>query len=208
MSWKIRHQGSPRSIEGLGLPEVIEGLQDGLWEVTDEIMGPQDGQWIAIESHPQLAELAADMEPPPAKLHEDETRLDMNPLIDVALVLLIFFILTTSYAALQKVLEMPGGSSKNLDQPLRIVKKAQVDQTMIKVVARLKDGRPEIKVENDVVDEKDLRSALSKYVRGTTKTDLLIDAQGVDWGTVVAIQDAAKGADIQKIYFPRKRTAH
>src|SRR5713101_5012228 len=113
MSWKIRHEGSPRALEGLTLTQVVEGLQDGLWEVTDEVMGPQDEQWVAIESHPQLAEVALDLEPPP-RHQEDETRLDMNPLIDVALVLLIFFILTTSYAALQKVLDMPGMSDTKL----------------------------------------------------------------------------------------------
>ena len=45
MSWKIRHEGSPRSIEGLSLQAVVDGLQDGLWEPTDEVMGPQDPQW-------------------------------------------------------------------------------------------------------------------------------------------------------------------
>src|SRR5438876_853497 len=60
MSWKIRHEGSPRSIECSSLQQVVEGLQDGLWEPTDEVMGPQDQQWTAIENHPQLAEIARD----------------------------------------------------------------------------------------------------------------------------------------------------
>src|SRR5262245_16889046 len=108
MSWKIRHEGSPRSMEGLELAQIIVGLRDGLWEPTDEVMGPQDRQWVAIENHPQLAQVAADLEPPPARAHPDETRLDFNALIDVCLVLLIFFFLTTTYAtAVQKVVPMP-----------------------------------------------------------------------------------------------------
>jgi biopolymer transport protein ExbD len=200
MSWKIRHQGSPQSIEGLTLAQVVEGLQDGLWDPTDEVMGPQDQQWEAIENHPELAEVAADLEPPPAKPHEDETRLDMNPLIDVALVLLIFFILTTSYAALQKVIDMPGASTKD-DRPLRPVSKKKVEEVMIQVQARMEDGKKVIKVEKDVVDEKYLRAALTKYAKDTRKTDLLIDAKGVDLGTLVHIQDAAKGAGFQRIYY-------
>src|SRR5260370_2783852 len=82
-------------------------------------MGRQDTGWVAIESHPDCAGAAADIEPPPAKIHEDETRLDMNPLIDVCLVLLIFFILTTSYAALQKVLDMPGVSQNKTAGTIR-----------------------------------------------------------------------------------------
>src|SRR5438128_383725 len=114
MNWSIRHQGSPRSIDGLSTEKVVEGLQDGLWEPTDEIKGDQEGDWVALENHPQFAELASELEPLPAPAHDDETRLDMNPLIDVCLVLLIFFILTTSYGALQKTLAMPDVSSQRL----------------------------------------------------------------------------------------------
>jgi biopolymer transport protein ExbD len=201
MSWKIRHEGSPQSLEGLTLAQVMEGLQDGLWEPTDEVMGPTDLEWQAIENHPELAEIAADLEPPPAKPHEDETRLDMNPLIDVALVLLIFFILTTSYAALQKMIDMPGSSGKD-DRPLKVVAAKTVKELMIKVEARMNGDKKVIKVENEEVDEKYLRAALSKYKR--EKSNLLIDAQGVDLGTLVAIQDAAKGAGFDRVYYASK----
>jgi biopolymer transport protein ExbD len=203
MSWKIRHQGSPRSIEGLNLTQVIEGLQDGLWDPTDEIKGPHDAEWTPIESHPELAELAADLEPPPPKFHDDETRLDMNPLIDVALVLLIFFILTTSYSALLKMVDVPGTSSRNVNKPLVRVPQAKVNELMIKVEARTEDGKKVIRVEDEVVEERYLRTALTKYVSQTRKTNLLLDAKGVDLGTVVAIQDAAKGAGLQMIYYPK-----
>lgn len=206
MSWKIRHQGSPRSIEGLTQAQVIEGLQDGLWEPTDEVMADQDRQWSAIENHPQLAEIAADLEPPPPKFEDDETRLDMNPLIDVALVLLIFFILTTTYAAIQKVLEMPDPTEKNVSEKLTPSKVRQLQDLLIKVTARLNaDGNPVIKIENEETDPKNLRYALSTFVRNSRKTNLLIDAQDVDWGTVVSIQDAAKGAGMEKVYFLKKK---
>ena len=48
MSWKIRHEGSPQSIDNLTLEQVVEGLQDGHWEATDEVMGPQDTEWVAV----------------------------------------------------------------------------------------------------------------------------------------------------------------
>src|SRR5262249_28118804 len=113
MNWKIRHEGSPQSIDGLELQQVLDGLRDGRWAPADEVMGPGEANWQAIENHPQLAETAADLEPPPPKDHDDETRLDMNPLIDVALVLLVFFILTTTYETIRKVIEAPGTSSQS-----------------------------------------------------------------------------------------------
>src|SRR5215470_14887440 len=119
MNWRIRHEGSPRAVEGLTSSEVAQGLMDGQWEPTDEVMGPQEQQWVAIENHPQFADLAMDLEPPPPPHRPDETTLDMNPLIDVCLVLLIFFILTTTYAAVQKILDTPSVQAKDTDKRLR-----------------------------------------------------------------------------------------
>lgn len=201
MTWKIRHEGSPRAIEGLTLPQVLEGLRDGLWEPTDEVMSPDDRQWVALESHPQLAETVADLEPPPPKVHDDETRLDMNPLIDVALVLLIFFILTTTYETIRKVLDMPRATAENVAK-LTQVTPDKVKQVMIKVTARIENGQTVVKVEEQVVPIAEVANALKQYVKSTRKTELLIDADDqVDWEAVVAIQDAAKGAGIQKAYF-------
>jgi biopolymer transport protein ExbD len=205
MNWSIRHEGSPRSIDGLNRAQVIEGLQDGLWEPTDEVKASQDPQWLAIENHPDFAEIAADLEPPPPPIHDDETRLDMNPLIDVALVLLIFFILTISYSRVQKVLDMPVGSTRSVEGPI-IISKDQVQSLMVKVEARLEGGMPVIRVEGEPVPEENLRAALSKYAGKKKKSNVLIDAQGVSWGTVVTIQDAAKGADMEHIFFARKPT--
>src|SRR5262249_46476568 len=108
MSWQVRHEGSPQAITGLTLQQIAGGLRDGLWETTDEVIGPGDQAWQAIENHPALAEIAEEVEAPPPIRREEGTHLDFNALIDVCLVLLIFFILTTTYAtAVQKVVPLP-----------------------------------------------------------------------------------------------------
>jgi len=200
MTWKIRHEGSPRSIEGLTLEQVVEGLQDGLWEPTDEIMGPDDANWQALENHPQFAELAMDLEMSQPKHYDDETRLDMNPLIDVCLVLLIFFILTTSYAALQKVLDMPGVSTDKPEGAI-VVQPDKVKELMVRVDARKENGKTVVRVEDKVVPTDNLVAELLSYVKKDRKTEILLDAVDVDWGTVVTIQDAAKGAGMQRVHF-------
>jgi len=184
----------------LELPQVLEGLRDGLWEQTDEVIGPSDTAWVAMESHPQLAEVVADMEPPPPKVHEDETRLDMNPLIDVALVLLIFFILTTTYETIRKVLDMPSMAADSKGKLVE-VSPDKVKEQMIKIKASKGPNGPVIEVEDKTVKLEDLMAELKQYVRATRKTQILIDAAGVSWGTVVAIQDAAKGAGVEKAFF-------
>ena len=76
--WKVRHEGSPKASEGLTYEEALQGLLDGRWEPTDEVMGPQDADWVALENHPQFADVALELEPPVSKPHDDETRLDIR----------------------------------------------------------------------------------------------------------------------------------
>lgn len=205
MTWKIRHEGSPRTVEGLSTANVIDGLREGQWEPTDEVMGAADRDWQPIEGHPQFAETALDLEPPPPKLHEDETRLDMNPLIDVCLVLLIFFILTTSYAALQKVLDVPVSTASENNPKTRPRTKEDIEKTTIWVEARQEGGRPVIRVEGREVSPLNLMAAINQY-KGQKGKQLLLDAsEDVDWDTVVKIQDAAKGVGIQKILVPMQQ---
>jgi biopolymer transport protein ExbD len=203
MSYSIRHQGSPRSVPGLTLAEVAEGLQEGQWEPDDEVKGPKDLDWVAIENHPDFEELAADLEPPPGGHEVDETRLDMNPVIDVALVLLVFFMLTASYAAIQRVLQMPSGVRKASGR--LVYTKDQIKEMLIKVTARPGDaGETVYQVETEPVDEKYLRFVIAKYVKEKNKTELVIDAKGVEWAAVVAIQDAAQGAGVQRAFYLRE----
>jgi biopolymer transport protein ExbD len=201
MKWKIRHQGSPRSVDEITLDEIVQGLQDGQWEPDDEVMGPTDKEWVAIENHPQLEELAADLEPPSASTDIDEARLDMNPVIDVALVLLVFFMLTASYAAIQRVLEMPSGARKASGR--LVYSPDQVKELLIKVTAELGgNGETVYHVESEEVDEKYLRHAIAKYVKEKGRTELVIDAKkGVEWAAVVAIQDAAQGAGVTRALY-------
>jgi biopolymer transport protein ExbD len=209
MTWKIRHQGSPQSVQGLTLAEIIVGLRDGVWEPTDEVMGPNDHQWVVIENHPNLIEVAADIEPPPPRHHEDETRLDMNALIDVCLVLLIFFILTTTYDLfLQKVVPM---SQTKAQKDNIEVSADQVEKFMIQVQAHQQGKKCTIYVENkelpvwqeatQEVNRERLKDTLEDWVRRTNKREMLFEAVGISWGTAIAIQDAAKGAGINQIHY-------
>jgi biopolymer transport protein ExbD len=199
MSWKIRHEGSPKAVENLTLDQIIEGLQDGLWEVTDEVMGPTDTEWVAIENHPKLEEIAIDVEPPQPKRDVDESRLDMTPLIDVCLVLLIFMVLTISYGAIQKQLDAAQVAAEGPKGQLRQVKDSVAKQTMIIVKATMENDKPVIRVEDKVVPEEALAGELRLLT--SRKPELLIEwGPGVRRKTIVVIQDAAAAAQIQKIY--------
>lgn len=198
MKWSVRHQGSPKAVAGLSDVAVLEGVADGNWDPLDEIRGDQEHQWQALETHPRFAEALADYEPPPRTEPADESRLDMNPLIDVSLVLLIFFILTTTYETIRKVLDMPGVTKSSVDAGTRRTSAEKVKEFTIRVMVRTESGKPAIRVEDQVVQPVDLQAKLQQFVKTSNKRQLLLDASGVEWGVVVMVMDAAKAAGIEK----------
>jgi biopolymer transport protein ExbD len=218
MPWQLRHEGSPQQINDLTLQQIAEGLRDGLWEPTDEVMGPGEPSWQAIENHPQLEEIAEEIEAPPLLKHDEGTNLDFNALIDVCLVLLIFFILTTTYAtAVQKVVPLP--TLKSEGKKTRLVSVKEVKDRMIRLQASVDAaGKPALRLENQpvqvlaadgqTIDPAKLRDALKPYVSGADrKTEIILDARDISWGTVIAIQDAAKAAGVHTVHHLLKREA-
>jgi biopolymer transport protein ExbD len=197
MSWNLRHEGSPAVIEGLTTEQVAQGLGEGSWEPTDEIRGPDDPAWLALENHPQFAELAAELEPPVARGEPDETHLDMNPLIDVCLVLLIFFMLTASYAALQKFIESPNLNPKSIND-VPTIKADKINEIAIPVTAKREGDKTVIRVEKEVVELADLSATLKKGLKANAKkTSMWLDLDDkVPYGTYIAIIDQAADAGI------------
>src|SRR4051812_19332971 len=103
MSWRLRHEGSPQPVPQPLTPEqIFEGLKDGVYSTTDEVRGPGDDKWQRLEVHPQFAEAAGVIAEQlmEFKHEEEDNNIDMNPLIDVCLVLLVFFILATTLSVM------------------------------------------------------------------------------------------------------------
>ena len=200
--WRIRHAGSPESIELPSADRVVAGLRDGDWEGSDELIGPGEQSWKAIEDHPAFSEICQDLEPvkpePP-----DETRLDMNPLIDVSLVLLIFFILTTTYSSLRRSIDLPDAPTKDKGKP----NPTPLDkQRVFKVKVWVEDEETKIKIEEFFVKEDELEKVLKEVIAKTGKREMFLDIDpDTPWGIETKIYDAARGADVRQIYWPRNR---
>lgn len=195
-TWRVRHQGSPEHTEGLTAQQVVEGVQEGIWDPTDEIRGDFDREWVSIETHPQFEEAMSEIEPPFSPPQPEHTSLDMNPMIDVALVLLIFFILTTTYEEMRKMFKAPDAEKEE-------VKDKQGAGTMptavIHVVATMENGQPVIRVEREVVAEKDLQAKIEFWKGKSGHNELAVELdKNVPWKTFMAIQDAAAGAKIER----------
>ncbi|MFO0966775.1 MAG: biopolymer transporter ExbD [Gemmataceae bacterium] len=214
MAYQIRHAGSPKLLSGISAQQIADGLRDGRWDAADEVRGEGETSWQALENHPQFAELVEELDELGPPRHEEPTNLDMNALIDVCLVLLIFFILTTTYAlAVQKVVEVPEAKAEG--KKARQVSAAEIKQRMVRVRA-FKDagGKLTIQIENttrDVtdaegkIDKARLAEELRREVKGDTiRTEVLLDARDVSWGEFITIQDAARSAGVDKIHHVSK----
>ena len=197
MTWKVREEGSPRVREGLSLEQVLEGLEEGEWGPTDEVRGPDDRDWTPFENHPTFADAVA-LEPLPGH-EDDETHIDMTPIIDVAMVLLVFFILIFTYSVLEKRLEAAQGRRQ---AGPAVITHEEVKNQMIKVTATRENGHTVYRVEDDAkpVPPDQLGAVLGRFVRSTSHTTLLLAAaDDVPHGDTVFVEDQAKGAGMDKV---------
>jgi len=196
-AWKVRHEGSPEHVE-MPLAVLQQGLADGDWELTDEVMGPADTAWRPVEEHPVLEDLAAEIEEPPPAPHEEEANLDMTAMIDVCMVLLIFTILTTTVAAIQKQLEAP--TAEQNKARVKVITKDKLAEQMIHVVAKVVNGETVVKVEDKEVPLAQLGGELRRYATAT-KTSLLLEHDDfVPQDVVIQIIDKAKGAGLDRVH--------
>ena len=125
-------------------------------------------------------------------------------------------ILTTTYATtVQKVVPLP--TVKGEGKKIRIVDVKEVKNKMIRLQASLdSSGHPVLRLDNQPIqvlsadgmsiDPNKLREALKPYVKGEDrKTEILLDARDITWGTVIAIQDGAKAAGVHMIHHLLKK---
>jgi biopolymer transport protein ExbD len=198
-AWFVRQQGSSNAIAVPSPGEVLTGLRDGNWLPVDEVKGPTDADWIAIEQHPVFAEIAAQLEEVPKPEGADETNLDMNPLIDVCLVLLIFFILTITYASLERAINIP--EEQNSDKGPAVVQFKDMKDRVFVVTAKMEGDKAVIRVEKAEVSVNDLVGKIKQIVDETGRKEMVIDIdKDIPWGIETAILDAAKGNNIHEIY--------
>ena len=196
-AWLVRQEGAPTAISVASPAEVLTGLRDGNWLPTDEVKGPTDAGWQPIEAHPVFAEAAEEV--PPPKIETDETSLDMNPLIDVCLVLLIFFILTITYASLERSIGIPEDTNDQKGPSPRVDLKDIRDRVFV-VSARMDGERAVVRIEKEEVPIDQLGGKMAQIIKETGRKEMILDIdKDVPWGVETAILDAAKGNEVHNI---------
>lgn len=202
-AWFVRQEGSPDAVSVPSEVEVLAGLRNGNWLPTDEVKGPVDVEWRSIESHPTFTEAASEIEPERVE-PTDETHLDMNPLIDVCLVLLIFFILTITYASLERAIDVPQVTNDQKG-PSQVEWKDIKDQVFL-VTARMDGDKPVVKIATKEVPLDQIQAEMKRVIDSTGRKEMVLDTdKEVPWGIVTAILDAAKANGVRNILNNRRR---
>lgn len=199
--WRVRKEGAPEAMSLPGATDVLTGLRDGNFLPTDEVKGPTDTEWQAIENHPTFADAALEVEPAPGET-ADDTHLDMNPLIDVCLVLLIFFILTITYASLERALDVPEDTAEKKGAQKQNI--TDIKDRVFIVTAKMDGERPVIKIGThgamkEVAQDKVFKE-MQELINSTGRKEMVLDIEkDVPWGVETAILDAAKGNKVHNI---------
>src|ERR1700722_14235520 len=196
-AWFVRQVGSETAIGVPSAAEVLTGLRDGNWLPNDEVKGPTDLTWVPIEQHPLFAEAAGGIEEQREE-GPDETNLDMNPLIDVCLVLLIFFILTITYASLERAIDIP--EEQNQDKGPTTIQYKDIKDRVFLVTAKMEGEKVVVRIEKEEVQVSQIVGKMKQIVNETGRKEIVLDIdKDVPWGVETAILDAAKANNIHNI---------
>lgn len=118
---------------------------------------------------------------------DEEQNIDMTPMLDIVFIMLIFFIVTTSFVKESGIeVDKPQASSAKTDKKVNII------------IGIKKTG--EIWVDNHPVDIRALRTTVEKLHADTPEGTVIIAAdKRAETGVLVSVMDQVKLAGIAKI---------
>jgi biopolymer transport protein ExbD len=118
---------------------------------------------------------------------QDEAQIDMTSMLDVVFIMLIFFIVTSSFVK---------ESGIEVDRPQAAHAVSQKKASIFIAVT----ANNEIYIDKRVVDRERVQAALAYRLTEQPNASLVIQADKFAFnGTVLAVMDAAKGAGIDHI---------
>jgi biopolymer transport protein ExbD len=191
--WCLNNLDANSSSNVLEQVEIQNLISSGLITISDEIRKEGDKNWQSLADLEEFREFF----PPEITIkNDDDENIDMNALIDVCLVLLVFFILLTSYSKLIQHLE---AAKTNTDSKIQTLTESQAEKKT-KVVIKSKDGKTIFLINDQIVETNDLINSLKISAKKLNNRDLILYySDEVSYQSVITIQDAARAADFQQI---------
>lgn len=193
--WRVRKDGVREPGKAIRFERLSQGISDGVWLDTDEVLAPREQQYRLIGEHPQLAEFVPRRSLFRSKAGE-EAEMDMTPMIDVTFQLLIFFMIAATYVV-QKTLDMPRPSENEEGATSVTIQQLEKNNIMVRV-----NRDRSITVQKQPADLNALDKILIQAVKASSGAEMVLDVDDeVDHETVVKVLDAAGAAQIEKVQF-------
>ncbi len=119
---------------------------------------------------------------------KEMSEINVTPLVDVMLVLLIVFMITMPVLTQSIPLELPTANAKKQDEPKKIMR-----------IAINKDG---VHIDKDLLSDEALQTALNEQFTKDKDTVLAISAdKAVEYGKVIRVLELAQKSGLKKIGF-------
>ena len=133
------------------------------------------------------------------KTRRVDPRVDITPLIDVVLLLVIFFMLTTTFI---------GAPAIKVNLPTSSAKEISKEQKEVKITVT-KDGKiyvdPRTGGSKDPISLKELEKLLTKVARENRDTMVIVRAdENTTHGNVVTVMDLAKNSGLNRLAIATK----
>lgn len=194
--WRVRPagtagQGKPVSFDRLAGAVHTEDVGD-----LDEVLAPGASTWLAVADQPQIAPYVPKPRDAGAGL-QDDSEVDMTPMIDCTFQLLIFFMIAASYT-IQKTLDLPASKPEE-QQATAPMTMTELEQNNVLVKIAADDA---VTVDDQAVPLDDLPARLREATRSSRTAEVVLDvADEASHDVVVQVLDAAGAAQVEKVLF-------
>ena len=120
--------------------------------------------------------------------NSDEVKLNMSPLIDMIFILLIFFLVTTTFVK---------ESGVDVNRPVTSNKPSTVEEANI-VINVLKDGM--VYIDSQAIDVRSVRSRMERYKYENPDGNVIITADNESrFGVAIEVLDQVRLANIKNV---------
>lgn len=204
--WSLRKHDSKKVYKNLPFSTIKVWILEARIEPQDYVTNAQLQKWVKVSSLKSLqsyfssntSDVISSRDVRFAWSNSDEEEgvdIDLTPMIDVTFLLLIFFMVTATFA----VHEVMG---------IKVPKAKHTQGYKEKKLVVSVNAKRQIFIGKREISITDLKSALAQKVSETRQQDVLFAADAsIDWGFIGTILDEIKGSGVEdvKLKFEKKK---
>ncbi|WP_372371316.1 ExbD/TolR family protein [Candidatus Uabimicrobium sp. HlEnr_7] len=199
VKWNLKKRDSQKIYKDLPLATIKTWILEARIEADDYVSSAELKKWVKASSLSIFESYFApsstgsdvissrDLSFGWSTDDDEDTHVDLTPMIDVTFLLLIFFMVTATFAV-HEIANIKVPDAKN-------TKKYQEKKMTVSI-----DRKRQIFVGKQQVSLSELKTVLQQKVSQSVQQDVLLAAdRSVDWGLIMSVLDEIKGSGIEDV---------